>query len=215
MMFTRTAVGFAVVGYAAAFSGMAPLALKPSSTSRLALRASGNSMSIGVFYGTTTGNTESVAKRVATALGAQAIDISSVEASKLLEFDTIVAGAPTWNTDADKERSSTDWDGMLYDDIPKMDFTGKKVAFFGCGDSQCYGDYWCDAMGELHDCFTGAGASVIGMVPVANFEGEYISSKAIRGDNFVGHPFCEDNFPDKTEERLPSWTAQLVSEGAE
>ena len=37
-----------------------------------------------------------------------------------------------------------------------------KVAFFGCGDSQCYGDYWCDAMGELHDCFTGAGASVIG-----------------------------------------------------
>lgn len=31
------------------------------------------------------------------------------------------------NTDADKERSSTDWDGMLYDDIPKMDFTGKKV----------------------------------------------------------------------------------------
>ena len=64
MMFTCTAVGFAVVGYAAAFSGMAPLALKPSSTSRLALRASGNSMSIGVFYGTTTGNTESVAKRV-------------------------------------------------------------------------------------------------------------------------------------------------------
>ena len=151
---------------------------------------------------------------IATALGAQTFDISSVEASKLLEFDTIVAGAPTWNTDADKERSSTDWDGMLYDDIPKMDFTGKKVAFFGCGDSQCYGDYWCDAMGELHDCFTGTGASVIGKVPVANFENEYIDSKAILGDKFVGHPFDEDNFPDKTEERLPTWTAQLVSEGA-
>ena len=63
-MFTRTAIGFAVVGYAVAFSGMAPLALKPSSTLRLPLRASGTSMSIGVFYGTTTGNTESVAKRV-------------------------------------------------------------------------------------------------------------------------------------------------------
>merc|ERR1719331_77311 len=139
MMFTCTAVGFAVVGYAAAFSGMAPLALKPSSTSRLALRASGNSMSIGVFYGTTTGNTESVAKRVATALGAQAIDISSVEASKLLEFDTIVAGAPTWNTDADKERSSTAWDEIIYDDLTSLDLSGKKVAFFGCGDSSSYG----------------------------------------------------------------------------
>lgn len=46
--------------------------------------------------------------------------------------------------------------------IPIKSNTIAKVAFFGCGDSQCYGDYWCDAMGELHDCFTGTGASVIG-----------------------------------------------------
>jgi len=31
-----------------------------------------------------------------------------------------------------------------------------------------YGDNFCDAMGELHDVFTKTGASVIGMVPVAD-----------------------------------------------
>ena len=65
-MFTRTTVGCALVGYATAFSGMSPLALKPTSasTSALRLRAAGPSMKIGVFFGTSTGNTESVATRV-------------------------------------------------------------------------------------------------------------------------------------------------------
>ena len=39
------------------------------------------------------------------------------------------------------------------------------------------------------------------MVPKATFDGEYFESKAIIGDNFVGHPFCEDHMPDKTDER--------------
>ena len=43
-----------------------------------------------------------------------------------------------------------------------MDLSGKKVAFFGCGDSQSYGDYFCDAVGELHDQFSATGATLIG-----------------------------------------------------
>jgi len=37
------------------------------------------------------------------------------------------------------------------------------VAFFGCGDSASYGDYFCDAVGELHDQFSTTGATMIGM----------------------------------------------------
>ena len=66
------------------------------------------------------------------------------------------------NTDADKERSSTAWDEIIYDDLTSLDLSGKKVAFFGCGDSSSYGDYWCDSMGELHECFGSTGATVIG-----------------------------------------------------
>ena len=63
-MFTRSAIFVGLVGYAAAFSGMAPMSLQASSRrASMQLRA-GPSMKIGIFYGTSTGNTESVATRV-------------------------------------------------------------------------------------------------------------------------------------------------------
>lgn len=51
-------------------------------------------------------------------LGEQAdtpADIGETELSKLPEFSGLVVGAPTWNTDADTERSGTNWDGLLED----------------------------------------------------------------------------------------------------
>ena len=66
------------------------------------------------------------------------------------------------HTGAEKERSGSDWDSVIYKDLPGMDLKGKKVAFFGCGDSQSYGDYFCDAVGELHDQFSATGATLIG-----------------------------------------------------
>ena len=66
------------------------------------------------------------------------------------------------HTGEEKERSGTDWDSVIYQDLPSMDLSGKKVAFFGCGDSQSYGDYFCDAVGELHDQFSATGATLIG-----------------------------------------------------
>ena len=32
-------------------------------------------------------------------------------------LDSIIVGAPTWNTDAEEERSGTDWDAWLYDTL--------------------------------------------------------------------------------------------------
>ena len=31
------------------------------------------------------------------------------------------------HTGEDKERSGTDWDSVIYDDVPNMDLSGKKV----------------------------------------------------------------------------------------
>ena len=58
-------------------------------------------------------------------------------------------------------RSGTTWDDYL-DTIKESDLSGKKVAIFGCGDSQSYADNFCDGIEELHDAFAAAGASMIG-----------------------------------------------------
>mmetsp|Transcript_42799 Transcript_42799/g.67081 ORF Transcript_42799/g.67081 Transcript_42799/m.67081 type:complete len:214 (+) Transcript_42799:109-750(+) len=192
---------------AGGFMASSSLKLRQSAVSSL-------NMKIGVFYGTTTGNTEGVAYKIAEKFGVEAEDIASTEPSSFTTFDTLICGAPTWHTDADTERSGTDWDGYLYSDIASLDLKGKKVAFFGCGDSQGYGDNFCDAMGELHDVFTKTGASVIGMVPVADSV-ECEASKAIINDKFVGLATDEDNDYDNTDSRVEKWVAQLKSEGAE
>merc|ERR1712216_472672 len=183
--------------------------------SRMPLRTASPSMKIGVFYATTSGHTQSVAEQIADKLNVgDTFDIGAVDASKLAQYETLVLGAPTWNTNADVQRSGTSWDQVLYDDVKKMDLSGKKVAFFGCGDSQCYNDFFCDAMGEMHDIFVGTGATVIGKVPVSDSI-ECIESKAIQGEVFVGLAIDEDNFDDQTAERVAQWTEQLKSEGAE
>ena len=57
-----------------------------------------------------------------------------------LPSDSIIVGAPTWNTDEEEERSGTEWDTWLYSSLPKLDLSGKKVAVFGVGDQQSYTD---------------------------------------------------------------------------
>merc|ERR1712216_559147 len=211
----RTVVAVGAVAYASAFAGM-PLKLPhgAQASSRVALRAASPSMKIGVFYGTSTGNTEGVATRIAEKISADKVeDIGSIEPAELATYDTLIVGAPTWHTGEDKERSGTDWDSVIYSDLPGLDLSAKKVAFFGCGDSASYGDYFCDAVGELYDQFSKAGVDVIGKTPVQDGI-ECIESKAIEGDNYVGLCCDEDNYYDKTDAMIDKWVGQLKSEGA-
>merc|ERR1712187_803915 len=97
----------------------------------------------------------------------------------------LIVGTPTWNTGADEYRSGTAWDDVI-DDIKGVDLSGKKVAIFGCGDS----DGYVDASSYNH-----------------------AESKSDKGGKFLGCPFDEDNESDMSEERAKAWIEQLKSEG--
>lgn len=169
-------------------------------------------MSVGLYYSTTTGNTETVAGYLADATGAEATDIADADAETIAGHEAIIIGAPTWHTGADSERSGTSWDEWLYNELPNIDLTGKKIAIFGVGDSASYSDNFCDATGELYDCFTAQGAKVFGMT--ASDDGfDYTESKGVVDGKFVGRVFDEDNYPDESEERASAWVGQLKSEG--
>jgi len=170
-------------------------------------------MSVGLYYSTSTGNTETVAEYIAGAAGIEDWkDIGDADDAEITGHDAIIVGAPTWHTGADSERSGTSWDEWLYNTLPNLDFSGKKVAIFGVGDSGSYSDNFCDAAGELYDLFTGKGAKVFGMTP--SDEGyDYTESKSVVDDKFVGRMFDEDSYSDESEERAKSWVEQLKSEG--
>merc|ERR1719491_1988161 len=166
---------------------------------------------VGLYYSTSTGNTETVAGYIGDAVGAEAEDIGDAEDSAITGADALIIGAPTWHTGADEQRSGTSWDDWLYDVLPELDLEGKKVAVFGVGDQQSYGDNYCDAAGELHDLFSARGAKFFGMTSQDGYD--HTESKAIRDDKFVGLMCDEDNQYDMSEDRVKAWVAQLKDEG--
>jgi len=176
-------------------------------------RVSASQMSVGLYYSTSTGNTEQVAEYIAGLTGIEDyMDIGDAEPDDILAHEAIIVGAPTWHTGADTERSGTSWDEWLYSTLPGMDFTGKKVAIFGVGDSSGYADNFCDATGELYDCFTARGATIMGMTP--DQDGiEYEETKSVRDGKFVAKTFDEDGYSDISEERAADWVNQLKGEG--
>jgi flavodoxin I len=143
--------------------------------------------SVGIYYSTSTGNTETVAGYIAEAAGLEGKlvnDIGDATDAEILGHDALIVGAPTWHTGADEQRSGTSWDEWLYDTLPNLDVTGKKVAIFGVGDQESYGDNFCDAAGELFDLFSAKGCKIYGLTSQDGYG--HIESKAIKDGKFCG-----------------------------
>ena len=167
---------------------------------------------IGIYYDSSTGNTETCAGYIADAIGGVSADyIGDATEDEIKNKDALIVGAPTWHTGSDTERSGTNWDQWLYDKLPNMDLKDKKVAIFCCGDQESYSDYYCDAAGELYDCFTKAGCKVYGATETEGYNHQ--ASKAEIDGKFCGLMFDEDNQYDLSEDRAQKWVSQLKEEG--
>jgi flavodoxin I len=163
---------------------------------------------IGIFYGSNTGNTESAAKRIAAALGDQAAEPTSIadtSADELSGYSALIFGASTWGVGDIQD----DWDDKL-SMVTSVDFSGKKVAIFGLGDQKGYADTFVDAIGVLANIVRKGGGTVVGQVSTDGYE--FDESQAVEGDVFLGLPLDEDNESDRTDERIEAWTATLKNE---
>jgi len=165
---------------------------------------------VGLFFATQTGNTENVAGKIAEAAGIEAEDIGDIDADDLADYDGLIVGCPTWNTGADEMRSGTAWDDVL-EDIAGLDLGGKPVAIFGCGDSQSYGENFCDGIEELHNTFKEGGGKMVGYVDASGYQ--HTESKSVKDGKFLGLPLDEDNESDETDGRVEKWVAQIKGEG--
>jgi flavodoxin I len=163
---------------------------------------------IGLFFGTQTGNTEAAAEMIQSALGGDSVvtlhDVAEADLDELGEYDCLIIGCPTWNIG----ELQSDWEG-LYDELDALDFSGKKVAYFGVGDQIGYADNFQDAMGMLEEKISQLGGTTVGYWPTDGYEFE--ESKALRDGKFVGLALDEDNQSEMTEERVQAWTSQLKS----
>ncbi|WP_055076051.1 flavodoxin FldA [Pseudanabaena sp. 'Roaring Creek'] len=162
-------------------------------------------MTIGLFYGTQTGNTESAAAEIQRIFGVGLVDLHDVAKADINDFagyDCLIIGCPTWNIG----ELQSDWEG-LFPELDDVDFSGKKVAYFGCGDQVGYADNFLDAIGILEEKITERGGKTVGYWSMDGYD--FDESRAVRGNKFVGLALDDTNQADLTEQRLRKWVALL------
>ncbi len=165
--------------------------------------------SVGIYFGSDTGNTEHVAKMIQKQLGKELLDVHDIAKStkeEIAEYDLLMFGIPTWYYG----EAQCDWDDF-FPELEQIDFEGKLVAIFGCGDQEDYAEYFLDAMGMVRDIVEAQGAVVLGHWPTEGYD--FVASKGMAdADHFVGLGIDEDRQPELTDKRVKDWCAQIREE---
>ena len=167
---------------------------------------------IGLVFGTDTGNTEEVGEKIADLLAelgcpVEMINVTEVDKDKLESFDFLILGIPTWDFGGIQE----DWE-RFEGELLSTDLSKATVALYGLGDQRGYGDFFLDAMGWLHARVLKAGARVIGSWSTEGYD--FQESLAVNDDQsmFCGLGIDEDQQFELTDERVSTWVAQLARE---
>ena len=156
--------------------------------------------SIGLFFGSDTGNTEAIAKKLQEQIGKHLIQIQDIANSTkedIEKFDLLLIGIPTWYYG----EAQCDWDDF-FPELEKIDFSGKLVALFGCGDQEDYAEYFCDAMGTVRDIITPKGGSDF----VDGGAGIDVVVYASEKENFTWAKFVVDPTPESGLESWEGWS---------
>jgi flavodoxin I len=165
-------------------------------------------ITIGLFFGSTTGNTEDAARQIQAALGEDLVsvqDVGQAKADTMKAYDVLIFGTSTWGCGEPQD----DW-ARFEPELEKIDWSQKRVALFGLGDQYGYGDTFVDAMGMLYEALVAQGAEVIGQWDGPGYE--FTASRAFRDGQFVGLALDADNQPDMTAERVEQWVQGLRGE---
>jgi flavodoxin I len=94
--------------------------------------------------------------------------------------------------------------------IEHLDFSGKTIALFGLGNQDKYPDEFVDALGILYEFFKSRGANIVGFWAADDYE--FIASKALLDDEFVGLVLDQENQKLLTDDRVAAWLKQIAPE---
>ena len=163
----------------------------------------------GIFYGSSTGTTARIARKIGTLLNIPDNDIHDVAKtapSKVGDYDVLIFGTSTWGSGEIQD----DWLDFA-DGVEVLDLKGKKIALFGCGD-ETMSDTFCNAVGELRHRLTGTHAEFIGEYYSGSYDFDESDATDPETGNMYGLVLDETNHPELTDARLHAWTQQISDE---
>lgn len=172
---------------------------------------------IGMFFGTETGSTRLVAKKMQKKLGDELCDkpvnVNRIEPDEMLKYDALILGSPSYGIGEIPGNGVSgcfepNWAEFFAKMPENPDFSGKRIAFFGLGAQERYADRFCSSLLPLVEKFKAWGAEVIGDWSTEGYT--YEQSAAVVDGRFLGLIIDQRTQGMFTEERIDSWLAQVV-----
>ncbi len=170
---------------------------------------------IGIFFGTDTGSTRLVAKKIYKLLGSELADkpknVNRTSREEFLQYDALILGTPSYGNGDLPGMSvgclEANWEEFLprLDDV---DFSGKRIALFGLGAQERYADRFASSLIYLYRYFYGYGADIIGKWSTEGYQFEH--SASIIDDQFVGLVLDQRTQSHLTDERIKTWLDEVL-----
>lgn len=161
-------------------------------------------MKIGLYFGSTLGSSKAIAELIAKEMEVDLFDVSN-GIENITTYEKLIFGTNTWGYGELQD----DWEGVV-SQLNKIDFSGKKIAIYGTGDSEGYSDTFVDAIGILAKIVEKQGGKLIGLCEKETYNFE--NSLALRDGKFLGLPIDNDNQFSLTEERVKKWIIKIKGE---
>lgn len=155
---------------------------------------------IGVFYGSTSGNTTAIVDEVEFYLRKEEYEVINVAdgIKGIEEYENLILISPTYGVG----ELQADWENVS-SDLEKVDFSDKKVGIIGLGNQFAFGESFVGAMRVLYDIVIKNGGTIVGMTKDEGYS--YEETNAVIEGNFVGLALDESNQGSQTPEKIEAW----------
>ena len=167
---------------------------------------------IGIFFGSSTGATERAALMIKAEINASGIGDVDVQVVAMNNLSTmgsykyLIFGCPTWNIGELQD----DW-AIVFPSLNNINFHGRKVAVFGCGDQFGYSNSFNDSIGILSEKIIDLGGEPCGWMPMDDsYQFEY--SRGVYDKVLMGLFLDEDNQAAQTPQRVANWVHWLLED---
>ena len=169
---------------------------------------------IGIFFGTDTGTTRLIAKKLAKRLGnelaTKPLNVNRTDVQAFLQYDALILGTPTYGfnqlpgTDTGIQAGS--WAEFL-PQLEAVDLSGKCIALYGLGDQGKYSERFADSLIHLYRFFAQRGTELVGDWDTEGYH--FTHSQSVVDGRFVGLVLDQQSQSLLTEQRLEAWLTQI------
>ena len=169
---------------------------------------------IGLFFGTDTGTTRLIGKKMAKILGSDLVDkplnVNRISPEDMLKYNVLILGTPSYGEGIVPGISTGVKAGSWEEFLPLLenaDLSDKVIALYGLGDQEKYSQHFADALMQIYTVLRKLGANIVGEWSTDGYTFE--CSKSVVDNKFVGLVIDNSSQGLLTDERIHNWLEKI------